>query len=247
MTAFALMGSGEFLPWAREVDRWAIDSSSVPSDRVLVVPTASAPEGEEVFARWAAMGTAHFTALGMKPEVLEVRTREDANDAGKVDAVAGARYIFFSGGNPAYLASVLIDSVLWTAIRGSLAAGASFGGCSAGVVAFGVLAPDPTKFQRGYKNITDGWRPGVPLFRSAYFGAHFDVLDRYYPGLRQYTLDMWPNDSVLFALDEETAAYGDGERWTVAGKGALTIPGQDGLERVVAGGEAIVDLGITLT
>ena len=48
---FALMGSGEFQPWSRDVDVWALDH--VTGDgRVLVLPTASAPEGDEVFSEW---------------------------------------------------------------------------------------------------------------------------------------------------------------------------------------------------
>jgi hypothetical protein len=40
---------------------------------VAVLPTASYPDGEEVFTRWAAMGVAHFGALGAEVEpVLEV-------------------------------------------------------------------------------------------------------------------------------------------------------------------------------
>src|SRR5882724_1349827 len=59
VTLFGLFGSGEFLPWAEPVDTRLVESSSRRDGRVLVVPTASAPEGDAVFERWAAMGTEH--------------------------------------------------------------------------------------------------------------------------------------------------------------------------------------------
>ena len=63
---FGLLGSGEFQPWSGEVDEWVL--SRVTGDgRVLVLPTASAPEGDEVFSRWIA---------GDRGEVRGERRRE---------------------------------------------------------------------------------------------------------------------------------------------------------------------------
>src|SRR5690349_10109238 len=104
MGEIALLGSGEFEPWARPVDKWCADSVTATSNRALVLPTASAPEGDEVFNRWGRMGVDHYEAIGLAPEVLDLRVREDAFKQELVDAVDGARIIFFSGGNPGYLA-----------------------------------------------------------------------------------------------------------------------------------------------
>jgi cyanophycinase len=242
MGAFVLMGSGEFLPWARDVDRWALDASGIDSDRVIVVPLASAPEGEEVFASWAQMGIAHFEALDSKPEVLDVRTRRDADDPAKAAAIEGARYVFFSGGNPGFLARALEGTAVWSAVLDAVRAGAALGGCSAGMVALGVVAPDTTAFAEG----RDPWTPGLELFKRGFLNAHWDALDGYQPGLTQRILEAWPKDSVLFALDEDTAACGDGMRWHLQGKGVLTIPGLDGLERIPANSDVTVDLGLSL-
>lgn len=242
MASFVLMGSGEFEAWAEPVDRWAIEASGVDSDRVLVSPAAAAPEGEKVFDEWAAKGKEHFSRLGMKPEVLGVKTRADAEDADIVKQIAGARYIFFSGGNPGVLSETFADTPAWKAIVDAVAGGMSFGGCSAGIVALGTVAIDT----RAWEDHRSPWVPGLQLFTKAYFGAHWDMLDAWEPGTTEKILEAWPPGTVLFALDEETAASGDGERWTVRGKGALSIPGPDGLERVTNGGQAIVDLGLTL-
>ena len=226
MPAFVLMGSGEFLPWAREVDTWAAEQATASSDRALILPTASAPEGDETFNRWAAMGAEHFTAIGLQPQVLPLKTRDDASRAEIVDQVADARYIFFSGGNPGYLATTLIDTPFWEAVRDAVAHGTAFGGCSAGASAVGSSAPDVTSSTVGMDDLV--FRPGLPLFTEAVIAAHFDMLETYLPGLREFIIDLRPDGQVLLGIDEDTAACGDGTTWTVRGKGAVSIVGRDG-------------------
>lgn len=240
MAVFVLMGSGEFLPWAREPDGWALEAAGADSDRVVVAPLAAAPEGDEVFAEWARMGTEHFESLGMKVDVLGARTRADADDPDLARSIEGARYVFFSGGNPGYLAQALAGTALWRAVLEAVSAGTALGGCSAGMVALGVMAPDTAA------SGAEAWKPGLNLFTKGFLNAHWDALDGYRPGLTRLILDMWPRGSVLFALDEDTAAFGDGERWKVTGSGGLTIPGLDGLERIPGHGEIVVDLGLSL-
>lgn len=244
MAAFVLMGAGEFLPWADGVDRWALDASPIGSDRVLVAPAAAAPEGEDVFDKWARMGFEHYERLGVKPELLDIRTRADAEDPDRATQITGARYLFFSGGNPAVLADTFGGTAAWKAIRDAVGTGMALGGCSAGMVGLGVVVPDTRHFGDG--NSHEAWVPGLELFTKAFFGAHWDQLENYMPGLTQITLEAWPSGTVLFAVDEETAACGDGTNWRVEGKGVLTIPGHDGLERVPPGGSAVVDLGLAL-
>jgi hypothetical protein len=41
MSLFALLGSGEFLPWTSEVDDWVLERAT--GEGVLILPTASAP------------------------------------------------------------------------------------------------------------------------------------------------------------------------------------------------------------
>jgi len=238
LPSFVLMGSGEFLPWASEPDRWALDRSPIDSDRVVVSPLAAAPEGRAKFDEWAQMGVKHFEQLGFRVEVMELHDRNDADTAANARIVEGARYVFFSGGNPAHLARSLRGTATWDAILDAVRNGMPLGGCSAGMVALGVTAPDTAAM--------NGSEEGLKLFDKAYLQAHWDALDGYVPGLTQRILDAWPQGSVLFAVDEATAACGDGGRWRVIGAGAVTLPGVDGLERVANGGVADVDLGLAL-
>lgn len=240
MAAIALLGSGEFLPWARPVDQWLADHATAESDRALVVPLASAPEGPDVYERWASMGVAHYRELGLTPEVLPLRTRDDAFDASCVDAVADARLIFFSGGNPGYLAEALRDTPFWEAVVAAVSAGTAFGGCSAGAVAPGALAP----YVRN--EMLESWVDGLRLLDGAFIAPHFDVLDSYAPNLRRVIMDMCPPDCTAVGIDEETALYGDDGAWQVAGNGSVWIATDGELVPIAPGALSEMKLGLTL-
>ena len=100
-----LMGSGEFEPWSEEVDRFSLSRAEFGDGSVVILPTASAPEGDEVFNRWAGMGLDHYKRMGVHARVVDLKTREDAFLDVLIEELANPSMIFFSGGNPSYLAS----------------------------------------------------------------------------------------------------------------------------------------------
>ncbi len=214
-----LLGSGEFEPWSGEVDRWLLDRSRPGDDRVLVLPTASAPEGEDVFGRWASMGLAHYAELGIAAEVVQIRTREDAEDPAHVERLATASMVFFSGGNPAYLSATLAGTAFWAALRAGIDEGLAYGGCSAGVACLGDRAIDTAagRFE------PDAWKPGLGLFRGVWFSPHWDALDVYVPGLTGFIEASVPPGHVLVAIDEHTAILGNGRDWEVVGSAAAHV------------------------
>ena len=210
-----LVGSGEFEPWSRDVDRWLFERSD-GDGRVLVAPTASAPEGDAVFDGWAGRGLAHFAEMGLRAELLDVRGRADAERDDVVARVRGASFVYFSGGNPAHLSRTLAGSALWEAIREEMARGMVYAGCSAGMACLGRTAPDSD-----IQDFTAGlWQPGLSLFPKSWLGPHWDALDRFAPGLLAHIDATVPRDDVLLGVDEYTAVLGDGSDWTVAGIGA---------------------------
>jgi cyanophycinase len=217
--SFGLLGSGEFEPWSEEVDRWLLERATGDGS-VVILPTASAPEGDAVFDGWASMGLEHYEGLGLHADVLAVKTREDAERDEAAERVDTASVVFFSGGNPAYLARTLVGTPVWSAVLRGLARGMAYAGCSAGVACLGDLAPDSA--ERSF----DGggiWQPGLRLFPKAHFGPHWDALDRFVPGLRGYIEASVPSDTALLALDERTALLGDGLEWSVVGAGAVAL------------------------
>ncbi len=75
--ALAFLGAGEFGSWHDGVDRWLLERADGDGS-VLVAPTASAPEGDATFDRWATMGLEHYARLGVEARVFPVKTRDDA-------------------------------------------------------------------------------------------------------------------------------------------------------------------------
>lgn len=217
-----LLGSGEFQQWAEPVDRLLIESVSNRSNRVLILPTASAPEGDEVFDRWGTMGKEHYSKIGAEPEVVPLKTREDAFRDDIVERVNGAGLIFFSGGNPGYAANVLRESPFWLAVLRAVREGASFGGCSAGAGMLGATAPDVTSdVVANFRKML--WVEGLRLYPRLVIGAHWDALDSYVPGLTEFLVGLIPDGQILLAVDEDTAILGSGGRWTVYGRGRASV------------------------
>lgn len=217
--AFALLGSGEFEPWTEPVDRWLVQRPDAGGDRVLILPTASAAEGNDVFDGWGSKGLEHYRALGLQADVVPLKTRQDASRADLIEHLDGAAAVYFSGGNPAYLASVLIGTPWWAALRQAMERGLAYAGCSAGVACLGDVAPD------GARQDVNGelWRPGLGVFPGYRFGPHWDTLDRYVPGLRSFIETSLPPGTTLVAIDEDTAMFGDGIRWRIIGDGGVHV------------------------
>lgn len=232
-----LLGSGEFQPWSHDVDTWLLER--VTGDgRVLVLPTASAPEGDEVFSGWAETGLKHFAEAGVRAEVLEVRDRTDADDGAMAERVQGASIIYSSGGNPAYLAASLRKTALWRAVVDGLDRGMGYIGCSAGMAALGRKAPDSSADSLS----PELWRQGLELFPRAWLGPHWDMLDRFAPGLVERLARSVPADDLLVGVDEQTAMVGDGERWQVIGRGGVHVRVGDAWQTYSSPEEILISL-----
>lgn len=221
MTArsFALLGSGEFDPWTESVDRWLARRPEAAVGPVLILPTASAAEGDEVFDMWADKGRAHYERLGIESVVVPMKTREDAGRRDLVALLDEASVAYFSGGNPAYLASVLAGSRFWDALLGAMAHGLAYAGCSAGVACLGDIALDSAR--RDFS--PELWQPGLRLFPETRFGPHWDALDGFAPGLSDVIVSSVPLGERLVGIDENTAMVGDGRSWSVAGVGGIHL------------------------
>jgi cyanophycinase len=213
----ALLGSGEFEPWAEEVDRFSLSRAEFGDGSVVILPTASAPEGDEVFNRWAGMGLDHYKAMGVHARVVDLKTREDAFLDVLIEELANPSMIFFSGGNPAYLAATLEDTPFWKAILDAVDRGSALAGCSAGACFVGSLCPDST-----VASLDDMiWRDGLNVVEDTVFGPHWDMVETYIPGLRNFIIQNVPENDLLIGLDERTAMAGDGEHWQVFGSGGV--------------------------
>lgn len=230
-----LLGSGEFEPWTEPVDRWLLDHPVRGDGRVAIVPTASAPEGDGVFADWGAMARQHYGRLGIETVDVPLKTRDDANRPEVATPLEQVSMVFFSGGNPAYLAHTLAGTLFWKTLLAAMSEGLAYAGCSAGIACFGEAAPDST----ARALTTELWQPGLGLFPNVYLGPHWDALDGYVPGLREFFIASVPKAGTLLAVDERTAVVGDGSRWRVLGSGSAHLL-EDGTWRRFPSGDSFV-------
>jgi cyanophycinase-like exopeptidase len=227
---FAWLGSGEFEDWHDDLDRWLLDPASGGS--VLLLPTASAKEGDDVFDAWAAKGREHYARGGIAAEVVPLKTRDDAYREDLVSLLDAAPAVFFSGGNPAYLAEVLIGTPFWERLVSRLGDGLAYAGCSAGVACLPDMAPDSDAV-----DITaDSLRKGLGLVKGAWLMPHWDMLDTYRPGLTTFITSSVPTGTTLVAIDETTAMVGDGKSWRVMGTSGVHILDDGGWTDHASGG-----------
>ncbi len=194
----ALVGSGEYLPVMQDIEGWLLQDRP---PRYVQLATAAAPEGERSLARWHDLGAQSAERLGVEQVIVDVRTREDADDPLHVAAVAGAGLIYLSGGNPSYLTRTLRGTAIWSAIVAQWRTGASLAGCSAGAMAMGGYVPD---FRHPKKGGTDGLGV-VPQLRVL---PHFDKYSRMIPdfALKPLVTD----DGIVVGIDEDTALVSEG-------------------------------------
>lgn len=213
----ALVGSGEFLPAMSEFDAELLAATGRPRPRVVVLPTASWPDGPEVFERWAAMGASHFTELGAEVEPVLVRDREGAEDAGAAQAVGEADLVYLSGGKPRYLRSVLCGSAVGRALAAAHARGAVLAGCSAGAM---VLAGHAFDFRVRLLPWPLRWGAGLGLAPGVSVVPHYDAFPE--PMSALIALQA-PRRSVVLGIDEGTGVVGRDGAFLVRGAARVTV------------------------
>ncbi len=225
----ALVGAGEFLPSMLEVDAGLLASTGRSRPRVAILPTASYPDGEEVFTRWAAMGVAHFGALGAEVEPVLVRDREAADDPSAAQAIGEADLVYLSGGKPAYLMGVLEGSAVGRALGEAHARGAVLAGCSAGAM---VLAGKTFDFRLRVAPWPLRWRSGLGFAPGASVVPHYDAWPEPLSALIALQA---PRGTHVLGIDEDTALVGQDGSWQVHGRARVTVWSGRRRERYRAG------------
>jgi cyanophycinase len=200
-----------------EFDAGLLAATGRARPRVAILPTASYPDGEDVFQRWASMGVAHFGELGAEVEPVMVRDRQEADDAAAAQAVGEADLIYLSGGKPAYLMRTLEGSAVAAAMVSAHRRGAVLAGCSAGAM---VLAGHAFDFRLGPLPWLLRWRQGFDLVPGASVMPHYDAWPEPICALIAFQA---PRGSVVIGIDEGTAAVGRDGAWQVHGRSRVTL------------------------
>lgn len=214
----ALVGAGEFLPEMADLDRELL--ATIPSERprVAIVPTASFPDGERIFRDWGAMGADHFAALGCEVEQVLIRERIDAEDDAYAQALGEADLIYFSGGKPGHLRSVLAGSPAWRAVLEANARGAVIAGCSAGAMV--LCASILGSRRRRLIARPFSWQPGLGVVPRAAVLPHYDRFPE--PFMAFFALQA-PHGVSVLGIDEQTALVGRDQSWQVRGRSQVTV------------------------
>ncbi|HEY5627880.1 MAG TPA: Type 1 glutamine amidotransferase-like domain-containing protein [Candidatus Limnocylindrales bacterium] len=218
----ALVGAGEFLDTMVEFDRGLLAATGRQRPRVVILPTASANDGEAVFQSWADKGVAHFSALGAEVEPILVRTAAEAQDRGALQAVGEADLVYLSGGDPRHLLKVFQGSALGAAVSAANARGAVIAGCSAGAMAIVGRSMDFRVVPRLHFSvpIPFRWPQALGLVDGISVLPHYDALPE--PLSACFAL-LAPRGGVVFGIDEHTAVVGRNGAWQVFGTGRVTV------------------------
>jgi cyanophycinase len=219
----ALVGAGEYLPPVAAVDKLLLERvHGVP--RVVVLPTAAAPDGIAIAERWVEMGIRHFSGLGAEVEAVKLLTRTDAENTKIAAQIAAANFVYLSGGKPRYLLEALQGTAAWQAINNLLAAGGVLAGCSAGAMVLGSALFD---FPQVWRTI-----PALGLVSGIIVIPHFDeipamAINTMNPGKRRR--------AAVVGIDGSTALVCSQAQWMVQGRGGVTIFQQGQKIRYLAG------------
>lgn len=212
-----LVGSGEYLPVMRDVDRYLLESLQLNGrkPRVACLATAAGREGESSVNRWLSMGVQHFQNLGAEVSAVGIVDRETADDPQWEPFLENADVIYFSGGDPSYLYETLKGSLAWSAARRAWEHGAIYAGCSAGAMILGRYVP-------GLR--LSGVQEGFGIISATYIVPHFDAIPAIWKPVVFGLQRQLKAGERMIGIDEDTALIGKlGDEWMVRGKGNVHI------------------------
>jgi cyanophycinase len=213
--ALALVGSGEYLPEAQELEaellRFGISRGK--SNTYIQIPTAAGKEGEDRLDFWRQRGADQAARMGCEVKYLPVLSREDAFNEQLIEEIKSAGLIYFSGGDPVHLAEVFADTPMWHAIEQAWREGASLAGCSAGAMAFGGKI---IGIRRSHISA------GLNLLPEIEVIPHYDKFLGWLPDRVTAAIVRKDADTALLGIDENTALVLT-DKWRKYGTGKVHI------------------------
>jgi cyanophycinase len=183
---------------------------------IVVIPTASrlretGPRYEQLFRD---LGAARATSM-------DFDTRRDCHEPARLERIAEATGIFFTGGNQLRLTTLLGGTPVAKLVRSRNAQGVAVGGTSAGA---SILSEHMIAFGDEGSSVISGsvrLAPGLGLTNRFIIDQHFTQRDRLGRLLTALTYNPF---AVGIGLDEDTAAFiGPDETVEVEGSGGVTV------------------------
>lgn len=225
-----LVGGDEFRASCSGMDRHVLQTTGTGQPRVAIVPTAAAFENPGLAA---SNGVRHFAGLGASAFQLDVVRREDAENPRIAAQLEGVDVIYFTGGSPEHLHSVLADSALFRAVDAACESGAIWAGSSAGAMVLGAVMRRPSS--------GSPVSPALDVIRDVMVLPHHERSDPH-TVVDQLSGPATVGLTVL-GIDGGSGVLLEPDRATALGSGNVTVYGS-GQWRRYAAGEAIPDLTV---
>jgi cyanophycinase len=210
------IGGAEDKDHSPQILRRFVELAGGSSADIVVIPTASVvrdtgPRYERLFGD---LGAARVDSL-------DFDTRRDAEEPGRLERLAEATGVFFTGGNQLRLSTLIGGTSIAKAVRRMNAVGTPVAGTSAGaayicehMIAFGDEGATPVA---GSVRLA----PGLGLTNRFIIDQHFRQRDRLG---RLLTALAYNPFAVGIGLDEDTAAFiGPDNTVEVEGSGGITV------------------------
>lgn len=163
-----------------------------------------------------------FTRLGAKNiNILNINTREDANQQKSIEIIQKSSCVFFTGGDQLRITSILGGTQIYTALHDIYRKGSLIAGTSAGASAMsGTMIVDGISNQPARK-CTLKMAPGLGLLEGVIIDQHFDQRGR----IGRLLCGVSENPSILgIGIDEDTAirVHSDA-KFEVVGSNVVTV------------------------
>ncbi len=218
--SLALVGSGEYLPAMTAFEKSLLDDGikNGKANHYIQIPTAAGRESDDRLAYWKELGQRQADAIGVRATFLPIFTREDAFQQEHVDAISNSALMYMSGGDPHYLAEVLIDTPVWAAMVANWQSGASLAGCSAGAMVLSGQIPN-------FRVLNRAPSIGLNLLPEIRVIPHFNKFFKWIPESAAKLLLHVPNDAILIGVDELTAIVkrSGSTHWVVVGEAKVHV------------------------
>lgn len=216
--SLALVGSGEYLPSMQDLEHSLIADgvAAGKKPRFVQLATAAGREGPDRLEYWRDLGAQQGARLDVEVDFIPLFSQEDAHDEALAQRIGEPALIYFSGGDPHYLADVMRGSTVWKAIAASVRTGSSLAGCSAGAMFLSSLVPS-LRFLRRDPVTGMGVIDGLQVI------PHFDVIHRWVPDAAVRALTSIPEGVLLVGIEEETAMVHRQGAWSPWGRGSVHL------------------------
>ena len=211
MGILLLEGGCEFQGKMEEPDRKALALAGGQNAKVVVIPTAAAPDNNS--ERAGNIASEWFRILGARNILaLPIIDKESANDPKLSAELDHADLIYILGGFPGYLEYTLKDTRCLDALLLAYEKGAIIAGSSAGAMILCEWYFDPTvkEIKKGFGVLKDVILiPHHDTFGQSWHSLYFDKI----------------SDIRCIGIDEQTGMINQADRhqWTVYGKGEITL------------------------